>query len=61
MLTTAGEVALMTGASDGSRTPAAVAAPGWGVRIDIMSAKKRDLTSALLFTNWVLREGGDIL
>jgi hypothetical protein len=51
MLTTAGEVALMTGASDGSRTPAEVAAPTWGMRIDIMSAKKRDLTSALFFTN----------
>jgi hypothetical protein len=46
MLTTAGEVALMTGASDGSTTPAEVAAPRWGMRIDNMNAMKSVLTSA---------------
>jgi hypothetical protein len=61
MLTTAGEVALITGARDGSTTPAEAAAPRWGMKADNMNAMKSTLTSAQVFTNWVLRQEGDIL
>jgi hypothetical protein len=40
MLTTAADVALITGARDGSATPAEVAAAGWGVKVDNMNAMK---------------------
>jgi hypothetical protein len=45
MLTTAGEAALITGASDGSATPAEAAAPGWDIGVDSMNAMTSALTS----------------
>jgi hypothetical protein len=49
MLTTAGEAALITGASDGNTTLAAIAAARWSVKIDAMSAMKGVLTGAGVF------------
>jgi hypothetical protein len=45
MLTTAGDVALMIGASDGSATPTEVAAPSCGMRADNNNAMKDAFTS----------------
>jgi hypothetical protein len=61
MFTTAGEVALMTGARDGSATLTAAAAPEPGRKVDHMNAMKRALAGELLFTNWPLKRKGDII